>query len=207
MAKHSSNVITPMPRIAVVRLLCALTIAIAMTPAIVAPEAALAKPQNVRVLSFASGEPAWTVVNDDVMGGVSSSRVSTRAGVLTFAGRVRLENNGGFASTRSRSVTERSNTALSQGNAVRVRLRGDGSTYQLTFDTGQGWYWASVTPPARGWTNMTIPYSDLEPRGRFGKPSEGASYAGQPLRAIGILIGNGRAEQFALSIDWLDVLP
>ncbi len=45
---------------------------------------------------------AWQIVNDDVMGGVSTSRfqILTNGGAV-FSGVVLLENNGGFASVRS----------------------------------------------------------------------------------------------------------
>ena len=50
----------------------------------------------------ATNSAAWQIVNDDVMGGVSTSafRLTTNSTVL-FTGRVSLENNGGFASVRS----------------------------------------------------------------------------------------------------------
>ena len=43
----------------------------------------------------------WRIVNDDVMGGVSTSTINYDDGVMTFKGNVSLENNGGFASARS----------------------------------------------------------------------------------------------------------
>ena len=54
--------------------------------------------------STATNAPAWQVVNDDVMGGVSTSRFSVTNGVAVFRGEVSLENNGGFASVRSLPV-------------------------------------------------------------------------------------------------------
>jgi hypothetical protein len=47
----------------------------------------------------ADGAP-WRVVNDGVMGGVSSSLVDAGAGGVRFEGEVRTEFNGGFASAR-----------------------------------------------------------------------------------------------------------
>src|SRR5210317_609388 len=41
---------------------------------------------------------AFFVVNDDVMGGVSTSRLSRHGDSLVFSGRLRLEHGGGFAS-------------------------------------------------------------------------------------------------------------
>ena len=43
----------------------------------------------------------WTIVNDGVMGGLSSSEIiETEEKTLIFSGLVSLENNGGFASVR-----------------------------------------------------------------------------------------------------------
>jgi hypothetical protein len=50
---------------------------------------------------------AWRVVNDNVMGGVSTSRFEATNGVALFRGDVSLENNGGFASVRSSLANER----------------------------------------------------------------------------------------------------
>ena len=49
----------------------------------------------------ATNAAAWQVVNDDVMGGESTSRFSVTNGLASFQGKVSLENNGGFASVRS----------------------------------------------------------------------------------------------------------
>ncbi len=160
---------------------------------------------TARLLEFVKTEPEWVVVNDGVMGGVSSSSVARAGGLLTFAGRVRLENNGGFASTRSSTVAKPVNAALRKATALSVRVRGDGSTYQLTLDTGTTWYWAAITPPPGAWTTLEIPFSDLRPHGRFGDPLAGPSYSGEALRSIGLLISNKRAEKFRISLDWLGV--
>ena len=43
----------------------------------------------------------WNIVNDDVMGGISTSYLSVSDGKsLIFNGNLSLENNGGFASSR-----------------------------------------------------------------------------------------------------------
>ena len=160
---------------------------------------------RIRLLEFSNSEPEWVVVNDGVMGGVSSSSVTRASGLLTFAGRVRLENNGGFASTRSATVAKPVNAALRTATALSLRVRGDGSTYQLTLDTGTTWYWAAIAPQRGAWTTLDIPFSDLRPHGRFGDLLTGPSYDGEALRSIGLLISNKRAEKFRISLDWLAI--
>ncbi len=72
---------------------------------------------------------AWSIVNDGVMGGVSSSRVRPADEGLRFEGEVRLEFSGGFASMRRAAQWP----AGSPG--VRVRARGDGNAYRLVVYT------------------------------------------------------------------------
>lgn len=151
--------------------------------------------------SKAAREPRWEVVNDGVMGGVSSSTVLTKNGVLRFAGTVRLENNGGFASSRSVSMPADADTAVKNASALTFRLRSSGSPFNITVETDSGWYWATVQPPARTWTTLRIPYDEFTPKSRFGEALPGASYRGQSIRRFGILIANKRAEKFSIELD------
>ena len=48
-----------------------------------------------------SGGNDWRIVNDDVMGGRSTSQAYLAENSMLFKGVVSLENNGGFASVRS----------------------------------------------------------------------------------------------------------
>jgi monofunctional biosynthetic peptidoglycan transglycosylase len=46
----------------------------------------------------------WTAINDDLMGGISQSRIElSPAATALFSGQLALENNGGFASIRRRA--------------------------------------------------------------------------------------------------------
>jgi hypothetical protein len=72
----------------------------------------------------------WQVVNDGVMGGVSSAQVAAAAdGALRFSGVVRLDYNGGFASIR------RAATLPADATGIAVTARGDGNRYRLTLFT------------------------------------------------------------------------
>jgi NADH dehydrogenase [ubiquinone] 1 alpha subcomplex assembly factor 1 len=71
---------------------------------------------------------AWRIVNDGVMGGASTSRVSREGGALRFAGNISLDNNGGFASMR-RPFDPTAHGGDAAGFVLRVR--GDGNRYRL----------------------------------------------------------------------------
>ena len=75
---------------------------------------------------------AWYVVNDTVMGGVSSSRVRPHESKgLVFEGNLSLQNNGGFASTRTEAIPSDWSTAT----ALQFTVVGDGRSYIATVRT------------------------------------------------------------------------
>ena len=68
----------------------------------------------------------WQIINDDVMGGVSQSEIIFNdTGTATSQGRISLENNGGFASTRSKSHSYRIGGYI----GLDLRIKGDGKDY------------------------------------------------------------------------------
>lgn len=161
----------------------------------------------VRVFDFGPAEARWYVVNDGVMGGVSASTAALSGGRLVFSGQVRLENNGGFASTRGSAPG--ADDVLARSSRLLLRVRGDGRTYQLTLlaADGSAWYWAPITPRAGAWTTLEIPYGRLAPHGRFGQPLGTDPYDGRPVDSFGFLIGNKKAERFRLEVDWIALAP
>ena len=156
-----------------------------------------------RVTGFGPKDPSWSVVNDGVMGGVSSSTFVQRGGIGSFRGSVRLENNGGFASVRSGSLF---GSFPEDATGYRLRVFGDAKAYQFTVDTGTSWFWFTFTPPKGKWTTIVAPFADFAPVTRFGEPTGDPPLTStdRPLR-IGFLISNKRAERFALQVDWIDV--
>ena len=129
------------------------------------------------ILDFTRPDAAsgFRVINDGVMGGVSSSRLDFIAEGMVFAGTVSLENNGGFASFRGP-------LRLPAGaRALLLTVRGDGQTYKLSLkqddSNATGQYQASFTAP-REWTTLRFVPSDFA-----------ASFRGRALAAPTIVLG------------------
>lgn len=110
-------------------------------------------------LDEASEVATWTTVNDPVMGGQSTSRITFGDGGLVFSGSVSLENNGGFASARSPQDPDIGRRATG-AKSLRVRALGDGKTYVLKVGTaGQPGPTSSASPPrppSSGSTNSPL---------------------------------------------------
>ncbi|MFB9991424.1 CIA30 family protein [Deinococcus oregonensis] len=153
------------------------------------------------LLEFKSSEPAWYARNDTVMGGVSNSRVRVDGGVLLFTGQVRLENNGGFSGIRSTP----SRVDLSAFSRLILRVKGDGKRYalQLGTSTGNGVTYRNEFDTVPGqWIEVSVPLASLRPT-RFGERVTGPALNPSDVVFFGLVIGNNRAERFALQVDWI----
>lgn len=151
-----------------------------------------------------AAEPEWSAVNDGVMGGLSQGGPRIREGVLHFTGTLSLENNGGFSSVR----TKPGNYDLSGTKAMVLRVKGDGRTYQLRISTDARHrgsrisYGAEFPTKAGEWIEVKVPFDKLVPS------HHGNELAGPPLdltkvEEMGLLIGDGKAGEFALAVDWM----
>ena len=75
----------------------------------------------------------WVVLNDTVMGGQSSASVEYVGSLTRVQGVVSLENNGGFASIRTRNAID-----LSSNTTVEIELGWNRCPVQFVVWMGQG---------------------------------------------------------------------
>ena len=71
----------------------------------------------------------WGAVDDVVMGGVSQSNIRLAENKAIFSGLVSTDNNGGFASVRTRNFTPPLD--LSDYEGIEIRVTGDGKRYKF----------------------------------------------------------------------------
>lgn len=151
-----------------------------------------------------AADTQWFVINDGVMGGVSSSSAQIVNGVLEFSGQVRLDNNGGFASVRSSAGTYN----LEAASGLTLRVRGDGKRYavQLGSTAARGvLYRAEIDTKANHWLEVKLPFSAFKPT-RFGQVLSGYPLERGKIEHFGFIIANKRAETFKLELDWIRAL-
>jgi hypothetical protein len=162
--------------------------------------------QDMKVLvNFTEQDEAqWSVVNDGVMGGRSSSDIEpTGEGTALFSGHLSLENNGGFASVR----TSFSSLDLSPYTGVTLRVRGDGRPYQLRFRMdgsfdgvahGSGF----DTVPGE-WVEIELPFTSFQPTFRGRVPRGAGPLDPARIRQMTFLIGDKKEGPFNLEIAWV----
>ena len=146
----------------------------------------------------------WSIVNDDVMGGRSTSRISrTNEATALFEGFVSLENNGGFASTRAAFQS----LDLSAYEGVALRVKGDGRRYQLRFRQDGAFdgvaYGVEFATAPREWTELYVPFETFRATFRGYEPRSSGPLDPARICQMGILIGDGTQGPFALEIDWV----
>jgi monofunctional biosynthetic peptidoglycan transglycosylase len=152
----------------------------------------------------ATPSPAWQVVNDDVMGGVSTSRfqVLTNSSAI-FSGVVSLENNGGFASVRS-SPARQNLTGL---DAFLVRVCGDGLRYKFTVRTETGFdtpvYQLTFTTKRGEWEELRLPFKDFVPTFRGRVLSDVPPLNPAKVSSLGVLISDKQEGPFRLEMAWI----
>lgn len=141
----------------------------------------------------------WYIVDDVVMGGRSDSYLEvTEEGKGRFYGKVSLENNGGFASTRHNLGPQK----LSNHKYAKLKLKGDGKAYQfrLKESTDQRFSYIYSFKTSGEWETIKIPLSDMYPSFR-GRKLEIPNYPATEVAELAILISNKRNENFELLIE------
>jgi hypothetical protein len=152
----------------------------------------------------ATNLPAWDVVNDDVMGGVSTSQFQVLTnGCAVFSGTVRLENNGGFASVRSAPLREN----LAGLAAFVLRVRGDGRRYKFSVRTGSGFdtplYQCVFTTKQGEWEEHRLAFSNFVPTFRGRVLADAPPLNPAKVNSVGFLISDKQAGPFRLEIGWI----
>jgi monofunctional biosynthetic peptidoglycan transglycosylase len=151
-----------------------------------------------------TNSPTWQVVNDDVMGGVSTSQFQRLTNIgAVFSGVVSMENNGGFASVRSSPVREN----LNGTDAFVFRVRGDGRRYKFTVRTGSGFnapnYQADLMTKRGEWEELRLALKDFVPmfRGRVLIDVPPLNLA--KVTSLGFLISDKQEGSFKLEVAWI----
>jgi uncharacterized protein YbjT (DUF2867 family) len=107
----------------------------------------------------------WGAIDDVVMGGVSESSIKLNSDRAIFSGNVSVENNGGFASVRTRNFNPPWD--LSGYEGIELRVKGDGKRYKFLIRGEDKWdgmaYSYSFDTLENTWMTIRIPFVALIP--------------------------------------------
>ena len=156
-------------------------------------------------LSDDPSQPRWRPVHDGVMGGVSSGGVDVGPQGVRFAGEVSLENNGGFASFR----LDLADLDLTDRDALRLRVLGDGRTYKLGLRAGRSnvrWQASFETHADGSWNTVVLPLTSFVPTFRGRLVRDAGAFEPRELREAALLIADAQAGPFRLEVRSLEAI-
>ena len=149
-----------------------------------------------------AGNP-WRIVNDGVMGGLSSSKAVIKDDKIIFSGNVSLENNGGFASLRS-PVKDYN---FEKFSGIEIKIKGDGKRYsismkEITYFSGY-FYTSSFETNKDEWIVAQIPFNQFKLY-YFGKETNSTKKIPlNNIKEISLLIGDKQEGEFKAEIDYI----
>ena len=146
---------------------------------------------------------AWYARNDNVMGGISDgyAQVSPNQ-TLLFAGEIRFENNGGFASIQTLFDTPRD---ISAYDGVVVWMKGNGDRFGIYLRNGTGGLAYQATFMTTGeWQEIRLPFSAFRSI-RSGEPVVAPPFDPSRLRSMSVMNGYNQPGKFAVEIRAIGV--
>lgn len=145
----------------------------------------------------------WVIVDDVVMGGRSSGKMSLNTeGHGIFEGEISLENNGGFSSVRHTP----GRISVKDHSKIVIRLKGDGKDYQFRIkaNSGDGHFYVAPFSTSGQWQEIEIPLKDMYASFR-GRKLDLPNFSAEHLEEIAFLIGNKKTEKFKLLLDKIEL--
>jgi NADH dehydrogenase [ubiquinone] 1 alpha subcomplex assembly factor 1 len=147
----------------------------------------------------------WYVVNDSVMGGVSSSKMTIGQNEMSFTGQLSLANNGGFASIRAQLTQN-----MAEQQQISIRVKGDARTYQFRLRTSANLdgiaYKVDFTPAGNGqWQQFDFNTNDFVASFRGRIITDAPKLKFSDVSQLGFLIADKNLSPFKLIISDISV--
>lgn len=163
-------------------------------------------PQTLFDFTGADASKDWQNVNDGVMGGVSEGKFKiTGNKTLEFFGTLSLENNGGFASVR----TKAKKLGLEKGDTVVAKIRGDGREYTMNLYVNKPLiafsYRATVQIKKDEWIEVKVLLDKFEATS-FGRVVKDAGPVDpKEVNSLGFMLSDKKAGPFKIEVESIKV--
>lgn len=141
----------------------------------------------------------WRIVNDGVMGGISTSTMQIEDNSAFFSGQLSLENNGGFASVAYRGLDGVSVAAT----GIYVDVSGDARDFQLRLRMSgfvDGISYRVFFQPQTESKRLYFEFSEFEAVFRGRRVLNAPALEPQQIRQLGFLIGDKNTTPFSLQV-------
>lgn len=145
----------------------------------------------------------WRIVNDGVMGGLSSSSVSVNDDKIIFTGNVSLENNGGFASLRSPVK----NYNFENFSGIEIKIKGGGKRYSISMKETSyftGYFYTTTFETKKDeWMVVQLTFNQFKLYYYGREKNSNDKIPLNNIKEISLLIGDKQEGRFQSSIDYI----
>ncbi len=146
------------------------------------------------------------IVNDSVMGGLSSSQFNHHNESLGFEGTVSLDNNGGFASLRMLWPFESDVTY----DKIKLKIKGDGKIYQFRLRTNLGYDGAAYVYEFKTtkdkWQIIEMELKEFIPSFRGRKLINMPKLTLKDVKQMGVLIASYQTGDFEFKLKSIELV-
>jgi NADH dehydrogenase [ubiquinone] 1 alpha subcomplex assembly factor 1 len=153
--------------------------------------------------SIMKTENQWRIVNDGVMGGLSSSKTAIKDDKIIFSGNVSLENNGGFASLRSPVKVY----DFSEFTGLELKLKTDGKRYSISMKETSYFngYFYTITFETKKdeYIVVRIPFNQLKLYYFGNETNSEDKIPLDNIKEISLLIGDKQEGGFITEVDYI----
>ena len=148
----------------------------------------------------------WVVINDGVMGGLSTGKAVLKENSILFTGKISFANNGGFASLRS----NRTKLNTSEVEFIEIKYRLTGLSFSFILEQDYRFYMPYFSHPLEitegEWSVLRIPIDSFyETRlGNYTGYRLGENSSRNIFR-LGFISRDKKAQDYELEIDYINV--
>ena len=146
-------------------------------------------------------ENKWEIINDNVMGGVSSGKFKIENEQIIFFGKLSSKFNGGFASIRMRDRIQ-----LNSCEKINLKVTGDGNTYQIRIkdDTSNYYSYAQEFETNGLEEEIILSFSEFKPVFRGNYLSTG-NFDKKLISELTFMIVSKKEPDFKLQISEISI--
>jgi NADH dehydrogenase [ubiquinone] 1 alpha subcomplex assembly factor 1 len=150
----------------------------------------------------------WVLLSDNIMGGVSKSKLDYTENTMVLSGNISLDNFGGFSSVK----TTFGKYDLSQFKGVKIKFKSTNQKFAFTLEDSRNW----TLPNFKGnfysdkvniWEEKTIYFNDFKEY-QVGEPT-GEKLNDNSLKNIvrmGIITTEKKEGPFSIEIDYVEFI-
>jgi len=148
----------------------------------------------------------WYVISDNVMGGVTTSKLEYSENSMILSGELSLKNFGGFSSVKTRF----SDFDLSAYKGLKIRYKASYPKFALTLEDSKNWtypYYKGHLPNSKPntWTETTLYFKDFKEY-QIGEPT-GDMLEQVKLKKmvrLGIMTTDKKEGPFSIEVDYIE---